>query len=194
MKVKLSSLTLLGESAGSVVVEIDMPGADEPVRCKPAPFKKDGSKAMLVFEQTYDCTADSPITLALVEALATNEPADSEIHFVVFGFVEKDGSGEERAIGLARLSLEGLLEAGKDAASVPLAIKGDNGNGSKVGELIVSVAAVQTMKEIKRASMGEQPASAEGAALPNSSRRSDASAASGASAAPGKPSSATVRI
>eukprot|EP00967_Tisochrysis_lutea_P139320 scaffold253007_cov14-Tisochrysis_lutea.AAC.1 len=92
-----------------------MPGEDEPIRAKPAPFKKTAKKAMLIFEHSYQAGAGSVLAQALGEALVTHEPADSEILFVVLVYPEKEGKGEESELGIAKLSLEELLEAGKDS-------------------------------------------------------------------------------
>jgi len=184
IKVKLSSFTLAGETrTGSVIVEVDMPGEDEPMRAKPAPFKTSGSKAILIFEQLYEAGAGSVLAQALGDALVTSQSTDSEILFVVF-HVEKDGPGGEAELGMAKLSLEGLLEAGKDASNVALPVLGDSGNGAKVGELVVTVTALQAMREIYKAAMGEEDdaTSREG----GSSRQSGANATAGGSPAPTK--------
>ena len=172
---KLLGLTLTGEPvAASVVVEVDMPGDEEPVRSKTVPLKKGGKAGPLGFDQAYDAGPTSSLLGALVDAMETAEKADSEVHFIVLGMGKS-----EAELGVAKLSLEDILEKGKDLTGASLPIRAGGGSGEQVGELSLSVSALAAMRAVKKAADGEPD---EAAATPRE-------AAKPASATPQKKSS-----
>ena len=118
-----------------VVVEVDMLDSEKTPHRTPA--AKVGSRGLttLVFDKAYDAAPSSKLAKAYAKALETKEE-DSEVQFVVYSH-DKDGNDVE--LGIARCSLESIVNKGRDFDS---ALEVRNSKGTVLGELACSVGAL----------------------------------------------------
>jgi hypothetical protein len=114
--------------------------------------------ASIRFAKTYSLERGSALRSAAVAALRSEDQTDSEVIIVLMA-AAKDGKREEE-IGVARHSLEALLETGKEMERVPLEVRADNGKGGVVGEAVVSIRGLAALRDVDDEADGRAPAKA----------------------------------
>ena len=145
---KVSKLVLKGEGlqvpgkpkeeVGSVLVEVDMLDSEkEPSRSQHAKVGRGGT-ASLSFDRAYEADEKSKLGKAFAKALESTEEEDSEVQLVVYAL---DKDVKEVELGVARCSLERLVNKGKDHDGVLEVMQ----KGVVVGELTCSIAAVAAL-------------------------------------------------
>jgi len=141
IEVTVSTLKLDGASQFvTAQVELDMLGT-EPARSAPLPLQK--GAAMFGWEKTYDAGAGTELRKAIAAALRTEE-GDSDVQFVVYA---TEARGGEKEVGMAVVSLEGLLKKRKDQPLGAVSIKDEKNR--EVGTLTLAVNALTLLEDIE---------------------------------------------
>ena len=108
---RAGSGTLFGGAVGSVVVEVDMLDSEkDPFRTGQLKVGRGGAVSVNVGRE-YDAGERSKLGKAFAKALESPSEEDSEVQFVVYGQAKDE---KEVELGVARCSLERLVNKGKD--------------------------------------------------------------------------------
>ena len=95
----------------------------------------------------FDCSLGQPLRETIKKALVSEEVEDSDVYFVVYYLDDQDETkGTKRhEIGSVYVNLEDMLEGGTDYMKRKIHVLDDNEN--RLGELVVTVQAVQAMMQ-----------------------------------------------
>lgn len=132
----------------NLCVELDLPGADEPLlRTKWVSFRKGGATSLsLGFTHAYPAAEGTPLRSALATAFAASREEDAEVQFVLLS--RASGSDRTEEIGVACYGLGEVLESGADLPVTPLELH--DIAGQRMGELTVAVGALELLKLIQK--------------------------------------------
>ena len=135
-----------GRRNSNVFVLVDVLGVSE-ARTSAKQPASDGT-ASLGFRQSFATVANGELHSAILRALKSDEKEDSEVQFVVMAVdASTKGQEKETEIGVARCSLEQVLQSGSDLAAKKLPIK--DKKGLEIGQLTTSVSALAALRQIE---------------------------------------------
>ena len=117
----------------------------EPSRSAPKALA-DGEVHRLGFEKQDDASEGSGLRKAIGTSFESEREDDSEIQFVVWAVAAK--GGKEVEVGMARLSLERMLDEKKDHSGTLRVLDSDD---KEVGKLTCEVSALTALQQIDAA-------------------------------------------
>ena len=124
-------------------LEVDMLDVEKKPERVSAPLQRSG--ATFDFDKTYDAGPGTALRKAIAAALRTEE-GDSDVQFVVYATETRGG---EKEVGMAVVSLEGLLKKGKDQKLDKVSVKDEKNR--EVGTLTLAVKAIEVLQDIEDA-------------------------------------------
>ena len=125
----------------------------------------DGEVNRLGFDKQYDASEGSGLRKAIGKAFESETEEDSEVQFVVWAVAAK--GGKEMEVGMAKLSLERMLDEKKDHSGVLRVL---DSNGKEVGKLTCEVTALTVLQTVDDGGKEQQASSRKGAASPAAER------------------------
>ena len=137
-------------SGAAYSVEVDLLGVDALVERTKKQTASSQNACIFKYAKSHDAGPGSALQSAIQQALRSEGAVDdSEVQFVVYS---AGTNGEEVEVGMAVVSLEALLDDGKDHALAPIAVLHNN---VEVARLTVAVKALAALRAItKQAAAG----------------------------------------